>query len=84
MAFIPYNANPATTTVPNSLGNAIIEYVNAGDTLAGSWMGTPYPWAQDTFGQAVMENYLTKPIWTQADYEAIADSAVDMWIKLKQ
>jgi hypothetical protein len=47
-------------------------------------MGTPQPWAQDTFGQAVMEQYLTKPVWTQADYEAIADSAVDMWINLKQ
>jgi raffinose/stachyose/melibiose transport system substrate-binding protein len=83
MAFIPYNADPATTTVPNSLGNSIIAYLNAGDMLGGVWMGAPQPWSQDNFGKMVMENYLTKPVWTQADYDAIGTAAVDMWIQLK-
>ncbi|MDR3342128.1 MAG: ABC transporter substrate-binding protein [Treponema sp.] len=84
MAFIPYNADPATTTVPNSLGNSIIDYMNAGDMLNGSWLGCPPPWAQDTVGQLIMEQYLTKLVWTEADYTDIADYAVEQLIKLKQ
>jgi hypothetical protein len=30
-----------------------------------------------------MEDYMTRERWTRADYEAIADYAVDQWIKLK-
>jgi raffinose/stachyose/melibiose transport system substrate-binding protein len=82
-AFIPYNADPATTTVPNSLGNSIIEYIKTGDIIAAPYHGAPASWSGDVLGLRIMESYMTKPAWNEADYEAIADYAVDQWIKLK-
>ncbi|MDR0403321.1 MAG: ABC transporter substrate-binding protein [Treponema sp.] len=82
-AFIPYNADPATTTVPNSLGNSIIDYMKSGDIIAAPYHGAPGPWSGDVVGLRLMESYMTKEQWTQADYEAIADYAVEEWIRLK-
>ncbi|MDR3333639.1 MAG: extracellular solute-binding protein [Treponema sp.] len=84
MAFIPYNADPATTTVSNALGNSIIAYMNENNTLGGQWLGSPGPWAGDTLGQHIRETYLTKPVWTESDYTVIADYGIDQWILLKQ
>jgi raffinose/stachyose/melibiose transport system substrate-binding protein len=83
-AFIPYNADPAVTRVPNSLGNSILAYMKSGSIIAAPYHGAPAPWSGDTVGLKIMEDYLTKTSWTQADYEAIADFAVTEWIKLKQ
>ncbi len=82
-AFIPYNADPATTTVPNSLGNSIIDYIASGDTLTAPYHGAPASWSGDVVGLKVMESYLTKKDWTNADYQAIADYAIEQWIALK-
>ena len=82
-AFIPYNADPATTTVPNSLGNSIISYIKSGDIIAAPYNGAPAPWSGEVVGLKLMEDYMTKAVWTQADYDAIADYAVDQWIRLK-
>jgi len=77
--FIPYNADPATTTVPNSLGNSIISYIDTDHTLSAPYNGSPAGWSGDTVGKFVMENYLTKLNWTPADYKTIADYAVSTW-----
>jgi raffinose/stachyose/melibiose transport system substrate-binding protein len=82
-AFIPYNADPATTTIPNSLGNSIVGYIKTGDIIAAPYHGAPASWSGDVVGLKLMEDYLTKAQWTEADYEAIADYAVNEWIKLK-
>ncbi len=79
MAFIPYNADPATTTLPNSLGQSILEYLATGDTITNAYAGAPANWAGATVGLKVMESYLTKETWTDADYEAIANYAIDQW-----
>ena len=83
MAFIPYNADPATTTLGNSLGNSIIEYMKDDKTITNSYAGAPTGWAGDTVGLKIMEEYLTKADWTQADYEAIADYAIEQWKAMK-
>jgi raffinose/stachyose/melibiose transport system substrate-binding protein len=82
MAFIPYNADPAETVVPNSLGNSILEYMKKGDALGDRYHGAPGPWAGDTLGSFLMEQYLVKPNWTEADYGIIADYGVDKWLEL--
>ena len=82
-AFIPYNADPTATTVPNSLGNSIIDYIASGHTLTAPYQGAPASWSGDVVGLRVMESYLTKRNWTKADYETIADYAIDQWIALK-
>jgi raffinose/stachyose/melibiose transport system substrate-binding protein len=82
MAFIPYNADAAVTTVPNSLGNSILEYIAAGDTIGDRWHGAPSPWAMDGVGSLLMEQYLVKPEWSANDYEIIADFGVTRWIEL--
>ena len=79
MAFIPYNADPATTTLPNSLGQSILEYLATGNTITNAYAGAPNNWAGGTVGLKVMESYLTKETWTDADYEAIANYAIDQW-----
>jgi raffinose/stachyose/melibiose transport system substrate-binding protein len=82
-AFIPYNADPALTTVPNSLGNSIIGYMKTGDIIAAPYHGAPASWSGDVVGLRLMENYLTKPVWTETDYSDIADYAIEQWIRLK-
>jgi raffinose/stachyose/melibiose transport system substrate-binding protein len=82
-AFIPYNADPAVTTVPNSLGNSIITYMKSGDIIAAPYHGAPASWSGDVVGLRLMENYMTKAQWTEADYNDIADYAINEWIKLK-
>lgn len=83
MAFIPFNADPAKTTVPNSLGNSIIEYMNEGKTISNPYAGAPTNYTGNTVGQYIMENYLTKATWTEDDYKTIAQYAVDKWIEMK-
>jgi raffinose/stachyose/melibiose transport system substrate-binding protein len=82
-AFIPYNADPARITVPNSLGNSIISYIKEGDIIAAPYYGSPATWSGDVVGLRIMENYLIKPSWTAGDYNDIADYAIDQWIRLK-
>lgn len=84
MAFIPYNADPATTVVPNSLGNSIIQYMKTGDMLNGLFLAVPGPWPSDTVGKFIMERYLTKPDWSEADFAAIADYGVDQWLQINK
>ncbi|MBK5201022.1 MAG: hypothetical protein JJE21_05745 [Spirochaetaceae bacterium] len=77
--FIPYNADPSTTTVPNSLGNSIISYIDSDNTISAPYNGSPAGWSGDVVGKKVMEEYLTKATWATADYKAIADYAVQKW-----
>ncbi len=83
MNFIPYNADPATTTVSNSLGNSIIEYLNEGNTISNPYAGAPTTWTGDIVGAYVMENYLTVPEWTEENYTDIAQYSIDKWVELK-
>ena len=83
MAFIPYNADPATTKLGNSLGNSIVTYMKDDKTLTNSYAGAPTGYTGDTVGLKMMEEYLTKSEWTQADYEAIADYAIEQWKTMK-
>ncbi|MEA5030948.1 MAG: ABC transporter substrate-binding protein [Sphaerochaeta sp.] len=80
--FIPYNADPATTTLPNSLGNSILDYIKAGTIIAAPYHGAPATWSGDVVGLRLMERYLTKPNWTAQDYKDIVDYAVQNWQSL--
>lgn len=83
MAFIPYNADPATTTLPNSLGQSILEYMKTGNTITNAYAGAPTNWSGETVGLKIMEEYLTKAKWTDKDYTDIADYAIAQWKELK-
>ena len=83
MAFIPYNADPATTTLPNTLGQSILEYIKSGNTITNAYAGAPRSWSGDTVGLKIMEDYLTKKDWTQKDYEDIADYAIAKWKEMR-
>lgn len=81
MAFIPYNAEDITTD--NALSNSIIEYMDEGDVLSNPYGGAPVNWSTDVLGLEVMEKYLTKEEWTDADYTAIAEYGVSKWKEMK-
>lgn len=83
MAFIPYNADPATTNLPNSLGNSIIGYMKDGNTISNPYSGAPINWSGETVGLKIMEEYLIKPEWTEEDYNAIADYGISTWKEMK-
>ncbi len=83
MAFIPYNADPAKTTLPNSLGQSILEYMQTNNTLTNAYAGAPTGWAGEVVGLKVMEDYLTKATWSEKDYTDIADYAIAQWKELK-
>lgn len=82
MAFIPYNADPATTKIDNSLGNSIIEYMADDAMITNAYAGAPNTWSGDVVGLYIMENKLTKAEWTEEDYEDIANYAVDQWLEM--
>jgi raffinose/stachyose/melibiose transport system substrate-binding protein len=80
--FIPYNADPETTTVSNALGNSIIKYVNMGGTISNPYNGAPSNWGGNTVGTYILQNYLAKPVWDENDYNKIADYAVSQWVSM--
>lgn len=82
MAFIPYNADPATTSAGYSLGDSIISYMADGKTLTNAYAGAPVGWATDTFGQKMMENYVNTAEWPADAYEQIADFAISSWAEM--
>jgi len=77
--FIPYNADPATTELPNSLGNSILDYIKSGNIIAAPYHGAPATWSGDVVGLRLMEQYLTKANWTAQDHQAIVDYAIQSW-----
>ncbi len=83
MAFIPYNADPATVTLGNSLGDSIIDYMKDGKTITNAYAGAPRGFTGDVVGLKIMESYLTKGAWTAEDYAAIADYAIEQWKELR-
>lgn len=83
MAFIPYNADPATTSAGYSLGDSIISYMAEGNTLTNAYAGAPTGWATDTFGLQMMENYVNTTEWPDTAYEDIANFAVSSWAEKK-
>lgn len=80
--FIPYNADPSTTTLPNSLGNSILDYITSGNIIAAPYHGAPATWSGDVVGLRLMEQYMTKAVWTADDYKAIVDYAIESWQNL--
>lgn len=75
---VPFNANE-NTTIDDAFGKSMLTYMQEGKTLAAPYHGTPNLWSQDVVGKKVMESYLTKEVWTDEDYAAIADYAVSTW-----
>ena len=79
MAFVPYNADPAVTSSGYCLGDSLLEYVAAGNTITNAYAGCPASWTGPTLGNYVMENYLCKAEWPENAYEDIADYAISTW-----
>ena len=82
MAFIPYNADPETTSAGYSLGDSIISYMSEGRTLTNAYAGAPAGWATDTFGLWLMENYINTAEWPDSAYEDIADHLISSWAEM--
>ena len=82
MSFIPYNADPATTSAGYSLGDSIISYMAADKTLTNAYAGAPKGWATDNFGLQMMENYVNTAEWPDTAYSDIADYAISSWAEM--
>jgi len=82
MAFIPYNADPATTSAGYSLGDSIISYIAEDKTLTNAYAGAPVGWATDTFGLHMMENYVNTAEWADTAYEDIANFVISSWAEM--
>lgn len=82
MSFIPYNADPATTSAGYSLGDSIISYIAADKTLTNAYAGAPTGWATDNFGLQMMENYVNTAEWPDTAYSDIADYAINSWAEM--
>ena len=81
MAFIPFNADPATTSAGYSLGDSILSYVQAGKTITNAYAGCPATWATNTFGQYMLENWVCKTEWGEDAYDQIADFLINSWVE---
>ncbi len=79
---VPYNATP-DTELTDSLSKSILQYMQEGRTLSAPYHGTPGTWSSDVLGRKLMEEYLTKADWTEADYAAIAEYGISTWKERK-
>ena len=79
---VPYNAND-TMQITNPLSVSIINYMETNHTLAAPYHGAPNTWTSEVVGKELMEKYLVKEEWTQADYEAISSFAIEQWKQMK-
>ena len=84
MAFVPYNADHHNVSTDNSLSNSIIRYMKSGDVLSNPYGGAPVGWTGDVLGLEIMEKYLTKENWTDADHTAIAEYGISKWKEMKK
>lgn len=84
MAFVPYNADHQNISTDNSLSNSIIRYMKSGDIISNPYGGAPVGWSGDVLGLEIMEKYLTKESWTDADHSAIADYGISKWKEMKK
>ncbi|MCJ1969843.1 ABC transporter substrate-binding protein [Pseudolactococcus carnosus] len=80
--FIMYN-DLKDTTSPNKLNNAIASYVAAGPTLGNPFDGTPGSF-NDTIGDVLKKDYMTKANWTEKDYDNYVDKSVKTWVDFKE
>lgn len=80
--FIMYN-DLKDTTSPNKLNNAVAAYVAAGPTLGNPFDGTPGSF-NDTIGDFLKKNYMTKEKWTEKDYDDYVDKSVKTWVDFKE
>jgi raffinose/stachyose/melibiose transport system substrate-binding protein len=74
--FIPHNA---AAEASGSLGNSLLSYIKT-DTIIVASSGTVFVFSSGDLSRKLMEEYLIKPVWTEEDYEAIADYAANVWL----
>ncbi|MCH4167992.1 MAG: ABC transporter substrate-binding protein [Streptococcaceae bacterium] len=79
--FIMYN-DLEDTSSPNKLNNAVAEYVAAGPTLGNPFDGTPGSF-NDTVGNILKSDYMTKETWSETDYDNYVDTVVKTWKQFK-
>lgn len=80
-AFIPYNADPAVISAGYSLGDSILNYVNADQTITNAYAGLPSNYATYTLGAQMLENYVNTAEWSESAYSDIADFVISSWIE---
>lgn len=79
---LPYNANDSMQ-IENPLSVSILEYMKNGNTLSAPYHGAPNIWTSEVVGKELMEKYLVKQDWTEEDYEAISNFAIEQWKQMK-
>lgn len=79
---VPYSAD-SSVKLDDAFGNSMLTYMAEGNTIAAPYNGAPATWSGDVVGKKIMEEYLTKEKWADADYNAIADYAIAQWKELK-
>lgn len=80
--FIMYN-DLEDTSSPNKLNNAVAAYVAAGPTLGNPFDGTPGSF-NDTIGDFLKKDYMTKEKWTEKDYDNYVEKSVKTWVEFKE
>jgi raffinose/stachyose/melibiose transport system substrate-binding protein len=80
-AFIPYNVDTQDEEDRYSLAQSIVDYFKTGTTLSDPYHGTPSNWSSNIVGKKLYESYMTKEVWTEQDYEDIANFAIKQWIE---
>lgn len=76
--FIPYDCDDNFES-PYSINKSILEYKKAGTTLSGAYMGSPYCSKSSALGEKIKNEYLTKKVWTEKDYDEISKFAIEQW-----
>ena len=79
--FTPYDIKEVSV-VENPLSRSMIEYLNEGNILPNVVSGMPDGFCENILGKHLIEQYLTKIVWSQNDYKKISDYAVSKWKEL--
>ena len=76
--FTPYDIKE-TSVIDNPLSRSMITYLNEGNTLPNVAAGMPKDWCENVIGKNLIEQYLTKIIWSENDYKKISDYMIYKW-----
>ena len=80
--FIPYNVTE-DMELDNALSTSIQSYMEEGNVINDTVVGTPKTWSGEKVGTALLEKYLRQEEWDDSTIESIGELCVDSWKELK-
>lgn len=79
--YAPYNIEDISV-VENPLLRSALTYISENRVVPGAFGGAPQDWSESYMGKYLIEQYFSKSMWSENDYQSISNYAIDKWKEL--